>query len=203
MKIAGLWSPKGGVGKTTLALNMAGSLIFNDSTLNVYIYDADPQGSTISLMELSSFPFKCIAGIPNKQNIPADADYIIVDYPPKFEAMPKPRRLVVSFQPSLIDTLAVSQGVDALNINEGERDITLVPYRVKKKGVLTRQAIDFVKEYGQEKIPVVLDREVYKQSFSEGKTVFQAKQFEGNSTWAAREEIRNINNIVFNLKEKE
>ena len=77
-KIITIAHQKGGVGKSTLAINLA--LCFQDQ-LSVALVDIDPQGSILHIKE--DFPQLSIIGESNLQNIrQLDFDLIIVDTPP-------------------------------------------------------------------------------------------------------------------------
>lgn len=77
-KIITIAHQKGGVGKSTLAINLA--LCFQDQ-LSVGLVDIDPQGSILHIKD--DFPQLSIVGENRLQNIrQLDYDLIIVDTPP-------------------------------------------------------------------------------------------------------------------------
>lgn len=77
-KIITIAHQKGGVGKSTLAINLA--LCFQEQ-LSVAVVDIDPQGSILHIKE--DFPQLSIIGENRLQNIrQLDYDLIIVDTPP-------------------------------------------------------------------------------------------------------------------------
>lgn len=78
MKIITVAHQKGGVGKTTLALNLA--YCFKDN-LKVGLLDSDPQGSALGLREVvEGIEFVSYEEFKNNKNLPYDI--IIIDTPP-------------------------------------------------------------------------------------------------------------------------
>ena len=82
---------KGGVGKTTLAMNMAAGLTRRGSCI---VVDADPQGSATMWIELSDaqreFPAKVVPAEDKikKQikQLQTEFDYIVIDCPPEIKS---------------------------------------------------------------------------------------------------------------------
>lgn len=78
MKVITVAHQKGGVGKTTLALNLA--YCFKDN-LKVALLDSDPQGSALGLREVvEGIEFVSYEQIKKRQTLPYDI--IIIDTPP-------------------------------------------------------------------------------------------------------------------------
>ena len=94
--IIGLLNQKGGVGKTTLSVNMAHcfskSYLKPEKQFNVLVVDADPQQSVLQWSafrdENNNLPFR-VMGLPTKyinRDLPAiaaDYDFVIIDGPPR------------------------------------------------------------------------------------------------------------------------
>ena len=78
MKVITVAHQKGGVGKTTLALNL--SFLFKD-TLKVGILDTDLQGSVVGLGELLEGITLLPQEVLTTGNVP-DLDILIIDTPP-------------------------------------------------------------------------------------------------------------------------
>ncbi len=108
---------KGGVGKTTLAMNMAAGLTRRGSCI---VVDADPQRSATMWIELSDsqkqFPAKVVPAEKEikKQiiQLQAEFDYIVIDCPPEIKsnstmsAMESSQVLLIPLLPSPMDLWA-------------------------------------------------------------------------------------------------
>ena len=89
--IVALLNQKGGVGKTTLALHLAGA--WAAQGLRVLVIDADPQGSALDWSEQrgrEGLPrLFCVLGLAREtlhrelSEIARDADHVVVDGPPR------------------------------------------------------------------------------------------------------------------------
>ena len=185
MLVVAFWSPKGGVGKTTLALNVAGDLTHRK--YKVVLFDADPQGSACAVARFGNLNFKVVGGPPDRKKLDNDVDFVIIDYPPRYEALPAAKRVVVPLNPSYVDVAATSPALKQLK----KRKILQVPNNISKN-LESRDLIQYL-EGSQPKVPAVRRRTVYTRLMNEGRTVFQKRL----STWPAREEIRKLTDAIF------
>lgn len=78
MKIISVWSPKGGVGKTTLTAHLADCLAVKHKK-RVLAYDADPQLALYNTYKRGGFAFEVTDKYPNSR---PDCDLFLVDFRP-------------------------------------------------------------------------------------------------------------------------
>lgn len=126
--IVSIWNQKGGVGKSTLALNLYE--VFRRNKTNVALVDADSQQSVIELVDALDLPVLAVplskAGDLNKL-----ADLVIVDTPPYLDSnvidkiLPLSDLVLLPCRPSPPDVLSLQDS------------IALIPKGVRWASVLT------------------------------------------------------------------
>ena len=159
-KIITIAHQKGGVGKSTLALNLAYSFAKNVNTL---LTDIDPQGSTIQLSgitpDLSIIPF---SNDIYSQNFEA----LFIDTPPYLmnEILPiflKSDVIIIPTKPGVSDIMAIRSTVDlvkgAKKTNKKLR-ATIVLNMVKPRASITERVKEKLKEYG---LPIIDEIKVH------------------------------------------
>ena len=97
-------SPKGGVGKTTLALNFAAAAYY--AGYKVIVCDLDPQKSSVDVFSENRLPFTVVPDMP--QVIP-NVDFLICDYPPLIERLPSEETILIPMRASILDLKAVAK----------------------------------------------------------------------------------------------
>ncbi len=165
MQVISLLNQKGGVGKTTMATNIAGSLSKSGHT--VLLIDADPQGSALdwsaARKEPSLFP---VVGIP-KDTIHREIaklgngyDWIVIDGPPRVYPVAKSAIaasdiVVIPVQPSPYDVWAAKEIVDLIaEVRVIKEDLKAV-FAVNRKIVGTAIGRDVTQALADYPIPVL------------------------------------------------
>lgn len=95
IKLVSIWNPKGGQGKSMLAVNLAGAAI--ELGLKPLVICQDPQGTAMLYFRSGNIPFKVIDAIPNKR---PDADIVIFDHQASDWEVPKNNIIVMPMKPA-------------------------------------------------------------------------------------------------------
>jgi chromosome partitioning protein len=96
MKIISLWDEKGGCGKSTLTIALAGAA--SSRGLKVLVVDEDPQGTCAMLAEDNNFDFAVSVGFPDEA---PEVDLILVDMAPNTNTVPY-GAVILPYQPTRI-----------------------------------------------------------------------------------------------------
>ena len=178
---------KGGVGKTTLSINVAAALALTG--LRVLIVDSDPQGSVrdwASVRE-DTPPFHVI-GMDRPtihRDLPAmteNYDHIIIDAPPRVSELARRAILasdcvVIPVQPSPYDVWAAKEIVAIINeaavFKENIKSVFVINRKITNTAI-GREVKDALQVYN---LPVldaqVCQRVLFAESAATGKTIFE------------------------------
>lgn len=215
-KIITVANQKGGCGKSTLSMQLAGTLGIRN--YQVLVIDADPQGTAIrwatSAEDDKPFP-ATVAGLSaaggkvhrEVQKFAENYDYIIIDCPPAVDSAVPQSALMVSdlvlvpIIPSPADLWAAT-GIQQLitniqDINENLK-ARLVPNMCQLNTRLAKEALDVLSDFG---IPVTNTkihlRTAYRRSVVFGTTVHSF----GSSATEAIKEIDDLVNEILSVLE--
>src|SRR5438105_8108957 len=203
-KIIAVCNQKGGSGKTTLSMQLAGSLARRGR--KVLVVDADPQGTATrwaatadddkpfpaSVVGLSAATTKVHREV---KKFVGDYDYIIIDCPPAADSpVPQSALLVadlalVPIIPSPLDmraAIGIREVIGTVgDLNEDLR-VRLVINQCQPNTTLAQEALEVLPEFGIELCNTYIrQRQVYRQSAVFGQTVHDF----GSKATAAIEEI--------------
>lgn len=187
--IVAVINQKGGVGKTTLATNIATRLLLNHA--KVLLVDSDPQGSARDWFESGNSELKVI-GMDRPKSLERDLksiskgfDWVIIDGAPQIEEMSSAAikcadLLIIPVQPSQYDIMATIDLVKIIKarqeVTEGNPKAYLCVNRVIKNTLQSKEVFSALADLG---LPVMKNftthRVAYSKNISQGKTVFDTR----------------------------
>jgi len=201
---------KGGVGKSTLAINTAGAL--HVARKRVVLVDADPQGTATAWAEAGALPFEVIAAplvgvevsswIARVLALPAQI--IVLDLPPMLgEATGAALALcdlaVIPVSPSGADLKATNRAIEMIHEarrhrGDGKPRALLVPSKVDRRTAAGVEIEAVLLDYGEPVGPGISQRIAHVDAFSAGQWVgdYAPKS-------AALAEVRALSAVVVQL----
>ena len=185
--IVGVLNQKGGVGKTTLSVNIAAAL--TRSGARVLLIDADPQGSALDWSAArEGDPLFSVVGLPRASvhkeigEIGKGYDHIIIDGPPRVtdlarSAIMASDLVLIPVQPSPYDIWAADEVVkliqEAMIYKNGLKSVFVVNRKIANTAI-GRDVGDALAAY---LVPVltatVTQRVIYAEAAAQGKAVFE------------------------------
>ena len=199
MQIISVINLKGGVGKTTIALNLAAALA--DQGHRVVLIDADPQQSATqwaqqgqlagapeaARLPLPVHPLQADAGAPRFKTAleqlaqAAQATLVVIDCPPELSdpalvAALLADLVVVPVTPSPLDLWAAKQAVataqEARTLRDGHKPlISLVPSKLLPQTILARDLPAALEALGEPVAPAITQRVALVEAIVLGQTI--------------------------------
>ena len=179
-------NPKGGVGKSTLATNLAGLFARNGEI--VMLGDIDRQQSSREWLRLrpASLPrihsWEIEEGKPARP--PKDATRVILDTPAGLHGkklshvLKLVQRVIVPLQPSIFDILATRHFLDALREEQETRKnpafVALIGMRVDARTRAAGELERFLADVGLPVLTYLRDTQNYVQAAAHGMTLFDS-----------------------------
>ncbi len=209
--IVALLNPKGGSGKTTLAIHLAHAFSLRGE--KVLLVDTDPQGSARdwreNVLDIFPSPFP-VVGI-DRPTIEKDTealsqgmDWIIIDGAAKLEnliasAVKAADLVLIPVQPSPLDLWACADLVELIKtrhqITDGIPTTAFQITRAKTGTKLEREVSKAITEYG---FPImngmIHDRTIFARSLSDGETALNKYKYSDNKK--AAWEIEHLCNSI-------
>ncbi|POR40905.1 ParA family protein [Methylobacterium sp. V23] len=189
-ELIGLASTKGGVGKTTIALNLAAVMARRGD--RVLVLDADPAGHAAAVAEIGALPFPVQALLLEEVEAKAvaawtkavrstDVDFVILDAPgalgPAFGAVLAIADLVsVPVGASMLDIRGAAETVGIVRRHRkaggrGRPDILVVPSRVDRRTGSGRDVVATLAGLTEPVAPPITLKAVVVDSLSAGEAV--------------------------------
>jgi len=173
-------NPKGGVGKSTFATNLAG--YFTSQGRNVMLGDVDVQQSSRSWLDLrpASLPpiraWEIADG--HVARPPKGTTHMVLDTPAGFdgarldEVMKIADKVVVPLQPSMFDILATQSFLEKLMARHGKFKIGVLGMRVNSRTRAADQLAHYVDGLGLPVLGYLRDTQNYVQLAAHGTTLW-------------------------------
>src|SRR6202047_4663641 len=189
-------NPKGGSGKTTIAINLASYLASRQQ--KPVLMDLDPQGSSLRWVRkrhANQAPVQVVAAFENdgrttrsfQLRLPASATHVIVDTPAALEAPQLPDitrgadKILVPVLPSDIDIHACSRCIrDLLLVAKVRREddrIGVIATRIRKNTLGYQRLIRFLQSLGIPIIATIRDSQNYVRAAELGIGVHEMKSY--------------------------
>ena len=179
-----VWNPKGGVGKSTIAMNVAAAI--HAKGKSVVLADLDPQGSALAIAKDGNLPFEVVDEIPRN-----GVDVVIIDHPPGFDEPPHAQAVIFPVRPARLDMQA---GIRALRSLEASGAKVVVVFNDAKKQHkverVTMQKAVKMELFSEPR--TVKSRTVYRVAMDQGRTIFDPALNGIYAVQDARLEIQNI-----------
>ncbi len=119
-KLVNIWNPKGGQGKSMIAINLAAAAV--EMGLKPLVICQDPQGTSRMIYAGGRLPFEVISSIPQEK---PDANLVLIDHQASDWELPKGRIVLMPVKPARTQYKTY---VDARKLAEkaGKQVITVV-----------------------------------------------------------------------------
>ncbi len=189
-------NPKGGVGKSTIATNLAGC--FAKQGHKVMLGDIDRQQSSRQWLQLRSTALPPIASWnvdPDKPARPPEGTtHVVLDTPAGLHGkqlghvLKQVDRIIVPLQPSIFDILATREFLDELleekAIRKHQAFIGVVGMRVDARTRSAAQLERFLQDNDLPVLTYLRDTQNYVQVAAHGMTIFDLSESRASQDWA-------------------
>ncbi|MGX7742317.1 ParA family partition ATPase [Rhodopseudomonas parapalustris] len=187
--IIGVLNQKGGVGKTTIAVNLAA--VYAKQGQRVLLVDADPQGSSLAWSSArEGEPLFTVVGMPkptlhkDMPSMAADYDAVIIDGSPRVSELGRAAIMasdlvLIPVQPSPYDVWATADTVQLINEARQFKENLQAAFVINRKIVNTAIGRDVATALEDFHFPVcrqaLCQRVIYAESAARGLAVVEAE----------------------------
>ncbi|EJF79005.1 ParA family partition ATPase [Bartonella doshiae] len=188
--IIGILNQKGGVGKTTLSVNLAASFV--RAGARVLLIDGDPQGSALDWAAArEDAPLFPVVGLPRATvhkeiaEIGHGYDYIVIDGPPRVTDLARSALMASDFvlipvQPSPYDIWAADGIVKLLDEARVYKENLKSAFVINRKIVNTAIGRDVIEALAVYPMPVlsasVAQRVIFAEATAQGRAVYEVNK---------------------------
>lgn len=180
MSLIVIANPKGGVGKSTIATNLAG--YFANSRQQVLLGDLDEQQSSLNWLKLRPTQLPCITPCPNAlDNLTRPARKgaaLIVDTPAGFKGEPLQQilkhadKVLVPLQASMFDIMATENFLRSLASYRHRCEIGIIGMRINARTKAAEQLQHYVEQLNLPVLTYLRDTQNYIQLAAHGASLW-------------------------------
>jgi chromosome partitioning protein len=192
IRIISIWNPKGGQGKSMLAINIASASV--ELGLKPLVICQDPQGTSMLYYKAGNLNFDVLDNIPSKR---PNVDIVILDHQASDWEVPSNYILVMPLKPSRDQYATYIDAYSRARLLE-KRIITVVTDGQERR-TSEKETTKYLKEKGAFIIP---SSGVFSKASSEYLSIFDPKMNKAYKVQERRIEINKILMAIF-IEEKE
>jgi len=194
LHVISVWSPKGGVGKTTTAAHLSDCLSVQHNK-RVIAYDADPQKALFHTYQRNGFAFDVLDTFPDKK---PNCDFLVVDFRPS--AILTPEELSIIKNSSVVVAPVRASRLD-LDSAKAINSIADNSHIINVLSCYDKRVSDQkeVREHLANDYSVISYLSIYARTMNDFKTIFTRDSNKLHGTLRARKEINIIANQILEI----